>query len=54
MPSNSKIDAAMYLAALAAGLVLMLSGKATAVETSGYIAPFLVIFERGKKDTLEK
>ncbi|MGW7413417.1 hypothetical protein [Streptomyces sp. NPDC054863] len=35
----------MYGGALAAGVCLVLSGKATPVEASGYVSPFLVVFE---------
>ncbi|WP_405612891.1 hypothetical protein [Streptomyces sp. NBC_00076] len=38
--------ALMYCGALAAGVVLIVTGRATPVEASGYISPFLVIFER--------
>jgi hypothetical protein len=36
----------VYVAAIACGAVLIASGHATGAEASGYIAPFLVIFER--------
>ncbi|MFJ6544546.1 hypothetical protein ACWDO7_18995 [Streptomyces sp. NPDC003656] len=36
----------MYCAALASGVLLIAVGRATPVEASGYIAPFLVVFER--------
>ncbi|MFI1018016.1 hypothetical protein [Streptomyces sp. NPDC020965] len=39
------VRAVMYGGALSAGVFLVLSGKATAVEASGYVSPFLVIFE---------
>ncbi|MFG2368806.1 hypothetical protein ACGFY3_45640 [Streptomyces mirabilis] len=48
MPKTNKTDALMYMGALAAGVLLIISNKVSAVEASGYIAPFLVIFERGK------
>ncbi|ATL27460.1 hypothetical protein KY5_2442c [Streptomyces formicae] len=35
----------MYCAALAAGVVLVVTGGATPVEASGYVSPFLLIFE---------
>jgi hypothetical protein len=38
-------SALMYCAALAAGVVLVVAGEATPVEASGYISPFLVVFE---------
>ncbi len=37
--------ALMYCAALTAGVVLVVAGKATPAEASGYISPFLVVFE---------
>ncbi|MEV6947828.1 hypothetical protein AB0N07_38950 [Streptomyces sp. NPDC051172] len=40
------VSALMYCAALAAGVVVIVAGRATPVEASGYISPFLVIFER--------
>ncbi|WP_407989194.1 hypothetical protein [Kitasatospora sp. CMC57] len=36
----------IYALALMAGVVLIFSGRATVTEASGYIAPFLVIYER--------
>ncbi|MGW5100527.1 hypothetical protein [Streptomyces sp. NPDC004100] len=39
-------SACMYCAALASGVLLIAVGRATPVEASGYIAPFLVVFER--------
>ncbi|MEV0734946.1 hypothetical protein AB0I51_03055 [Streptomyces sp. NPDC050549] len=55
MPSESQqpppqqptqlINAFMYCAALIAGVVLVVAGRATPVEASGYVSPFLVIFE---------
>jgi hypothetical protein len=39
------VRAVMYGSALSAGVFLVLFGKATAVEASGYVSPFLVIFE---------
>lgn len=36
----------MYCAALGAGVMLVLFGHASPVEATGYVAPFLVIFER--------
>lgn len=38
-------SAFMYCAALSAGVVLVVVGQATPIEASGYIAPFLVVFE---------
>jgi hypothetical protein len=38
-------SALMYCAALTAGVVLVVAGGATPVEASGYVSPFLVIFE---------
>jgi hypothetical protein len=35
----------MYVCALAAGVALVLSGKANPVEASGFVSPFLVVFE---------
>lgn len=53
MPSESQrpsqvINALMYCAALIAGVVLVVAGHATSVEASGYVSPFLVIFEGAK------
>ncbi|WP_262057740.1 hypothetical protein [Streptomyces sp. STR69] len=42
------INALMYCAALIAGVVLVVAGHATPVEASGYVSPFLVIFEGTK------
>jgi hypothetical protein len=39
------VRAVMYGGALSAGVFLVVFGKATAVEASGYVSPFLVIFE---------
>ncbi|MEU3613136.1 hypothetical protein ABZ725_12625 [Streptomyces sp. NPDC006872] len=39
------LRAVMYGGALSAGVFLVLFGKATAVEASGYVSPFLVVFE---------
>jgi len=39
------IRAVMYGGALSAGVCLVLFGKSTAVEASGYVSPFLVVFE---------
>ncbi len=39
----------MYCAALAAGVVLVVAGRATPVEASGYVSPFLVIFEGARR-----
>ena len=36
----------MYVSALAVGAVLIATKSATPAEASGYIAPFLVIYER--------
>jgi hypothetical protein len=35
-----------YVVALSAGMVLICMGRATVPEASGYVAPFLVIYER--------
>ena len=35
-----------YGVAMAAGIVLICSGRATAPEASGYVAPFLLLYER--------
>ncbi|MFF7127981.1 hypothetical protein ACF07Y_28615 [Streptomyces sp. NPDC016566] len=35
----------MYICALAAGVVLVVWGHSTPVEASGFISPFLVVFE---------
>ncbi|GAA1900009.1 hypothetical protein GCM10009837_23340 [Streptomyces durmitorensis] len=39
------ISALMYCAALFAGVALVISGHSTPVEASGFVSPFLVIFE---------
>ncbi|MFJ1873014.1 hypothetical protein [Streptomyces chartreusis] len=39
------VRAGMYTAALAAGVTLVLVGHTTPVEASGYVSPFLVVFE---------
>ncbi|MEU3618832.1 hypothetical protein ABZ725_41895 [Streptomyces sp. NPDC006872] len=39
------IGAVMYVGALGAGVLLVISGKANPVEASGFVSPFLVIFE---------
>lgn len=44
-PKNTA-HVAMYCSALASGVALILFGHATPVEASGYVAPFLVVFER--------
>lgn len=43
---DSPVRACMYAAALAAGVLLVIVGHATPVEASGYVTPFLVVFER--------
>ncbi|MGW0628418.1 hypothetical protein [Streptomyces sp. NPDC002758] len=45
-PHSEVVRAVMYGGALSAGVFLVLFGKTTAVEASGYVSPFLVIFER--------
>ncbi|MEU9386718.1 hypothetical protein AB0D38_39775 [Streptomyces sp. NPDC048279] len=40
----------MYCSALAAGVALVLFGHVAPVEASGYVAPFLVVFERLSRD----
>ncbi|MYT28371.1 MULTISPECIES: hypothetical protein [unclassified Streptomyces] len=45
----SASQALMYCAALAAGVVLVVAGRATPVEASGYVSPFLVIFEGARR-----
>ncbi|MEJ8635997.1 hypothetical protein [Streptomyces sp. MS2.AVA.5] len=45
-PPPPWITGTAYAAALAAGVVLISSGQATPAEASGYVAPFLVVFER--------
>ncbi|MFE3106693.1 hypothetical protein ACFXKJ_01930 [Kitasatospora indigofera] len=44
--SALRVRVAMYWGALAAGVLLILVGKVSPVEASGYVAPFLVLFER--------
>ncbi|WP_217555142.1 hypothetical protein [Streptomyces sp. GbtcB6] len=39
------ISAVMYICALVAGVTLVVTGSATPTEATGFIAPFLVIFE---------
>ncbi|MGY0070217.1 hypothetical protein ACWZEH_26210 [Streptomyces sp. QTS137] len=36
----------IYVSALLAGAALIVSGHASPTEASGYVAPFLVIYER--------
>ncbi len=45
-PRESAAGAWMYGAALAAGVLLIIAGHTTAVAASGYVTPFLVVFER--------
>jgi hypothetical protein len=40
-----KVRAAMYSGALMAGMFLILVGHTSPVEASGYVTPFLTIFE---------
>ena len=35
----------MYCTALLAGVALVITGHATPVEASGYVSPFLVVFQ---------
>ena len=42
-------SAAMYGGALIAGVLLILVGRVSPVDASGYVSPFLVIFEKGRK-----
>ncbi len=35
-----------YISALMAGVALVIAGRATPAEASGYVAPFLVVYER--------
>lgn len=39
--------AGMYACALSAGVVLVLSGKATPYEATAYVSPFLMFLPRG-------
>jgi hypothetical protein len=45
-PTSSWVTGLTYVGALLAGVVLISSGQATPAEASGYVAPFLVIYER--------
>ena len=36
----------IYMAALTAGMVLICTDRATVPEASGYVAPFLLVYER--------
>lgn len=36
----------VYISALASGVVLICGGRATPAESSGFVAPFLVLYER--------
>ncbi|GAA2355401.1 hypothetical protein GCM10010246_50580 [Streptomyces cuspidosporus] len=45
-PAPPWVSGVTYTAALAAGVVLISSGQATPAEASGYVAPFLVLYER--------
>jgi hypothetical protein len=40
------LSGAVYVIALLAGVALIASGRANVPETSGYITPLLVIYER--------
>jgi hypothetical protein len=40
------MSAVVYVVALMAGVVLICAGRASVTAASGYIAPFLVIYER--------
>lgn len=40
------ITVIIYVIALLAGMVLICTGHATVPEASGYVAPFLVVYER--------
>lgn len=42
----SWVAVAVYVAALAAGVILIVSGAATTPEASGYVAPFLLVHEK--------
>ncbi|TJZ99143.1 hypothetical protein FCI23_46915 [Actinacidiphila oryziradicis] len=44
--SRATLRPVVYISALATGLALVIWGHATPVEASGYVTPFLVIFER--------
>ncbi|GGZ78755.1 hypothetical protein GCM10010328_61990 [Streptomyces rubiginosohelvolus] len=41
------VRAGMYSCALSAGVVLVLSGKATPYEATAYVSPFLVFLPKG-------
>jgi len=46
-PLGSTLTAGLtYVGALVAGVVLVASGHASTAEASGYVAPFLVLYER--------
>ncbi|MEU9208436.1 hypothetical protein AB0D27_10905 [Streptomyces sp. NPDC048415] len=40
------VTALTYGGALAAGFVLIMTGHASPAEASGYVAPFLVVYEK--------
>ncbi|MEY9870682.1 hypothetical protein ABH931_000136 [Streptacidiphilus sp. MAP12-33] len=42
----SVLSAVVYALALAAGVLLVCTHQAKVTEASGYVAPFLVIYER--------
>lgn len=44
--SSAWLSVLAYGLALVAGIVLICSGKATVPEASGYVAPFLLLYER--------
>ncbi|MGI5526832.1 hypothetical protein ACQEVX_05195 [Streptomyces syringium] len=46
------VRALMYCGALTAGVLLIASKSCTPVEASGYISPFLVIFEGQQRRSL--
>lgn len=43
---NRWMDALAYGGSLTAGMVLIMTGHASPAEASGYVAPFLVVYEK--------
>lgn len=45
-PGSSWSPVAVYVSALAAGVVLIVTKAASLPEASGYVAPFLLVYEK--------
>ncbi len=45
---SPRVSALLYCAALIAGVTLVILGHVSPIEASGFISPFLVIFEGTK------